>query len=115
MRTPLSQKRQVADKMLAYLKEHNITTCHNSYEMLRKISIAIGEPVHELWKGYELLRTMARLELNSSNGKRGFHVLDYNPLSIALPDRPNVPTCDVHHCPILKILKRQFPSITING
>jgi len=114
MRTTLGQRRATADKMLAYLKEHNISTCHYTYGMLCKISEATGEQLPDLWKAYNLLRTLARLELNSPNGKKGFHVLDYTPILVGLPDRPNIPICDVRHCPVVKLLMQRFP-IEING
>ena len=111
MRTELSYRRRVGDKVLVYLKEHKIATCGNSYKMLRDVSNAINEPLYVVWKSYELLRIMARLELNSPNGRRGFRVLDYTPLAVALPDRPNVAICEVQHCPILRALRRKFPSL----
>jgi hypothetical protein len=94
--------------MLAYLKEHDITSCDNTYNLLTTISETISEPLFMLWKGYELLRIMARIEMNNPNGRKGFHVLDYNPLAIALPDRPNVPICEIKYCPILKMIKRKW-------
>jgi len=115
MITPLTHKRQTADKMLAYLKQHNIISCPNTYKMLCQISEAIGEELPILWKSYELLRIMARLELNSSNGRKGFRVLCFDPLAANLPDRPNIPICEVNHCPILRALKKRFPEITTNG
>jgi len=109
VRTSLSDKRQAADKMLAYLKQHNIATCNNTYTMLCEIAEATGETIYVLWKAYSLLRTMARIQLNSLNGKSGFHVLDYTPISSGLADRPNARICEVSHCPILKALKNKFP------
>jgi len=108
MKTTLSYRRDIADKMLVYLKEHSISSCDNTYKLLTVISDAIDEPLFMLWKGYELLRIMARIEMNSPNGKKGFHVLDYNSLTISLPDRPNVPICEIESCPILKMIQRKF-------
>lgn len=82
--------------------------------MLYEISGTTGEELPDLWKAYNLLRTLARLELNSPNGKKGFRVLDYTPISVGLPDRPNLPICDARRCPVLKLLTRKFPSIEIN-
>jgi len=113
MRTPLSYKRGVADKMLVYLKEQNIVTCADTYKMLSQISEVINEPLHILWKAYELLRPMARLELNSLNGRKGFRVLSYDPLASALPDRPSVLICEAQRCPILKAIRRKFPELSI--
>ena len=110
MGTTLSYRREIADKLLVYLKEHTVSSCDNTYELLKVVSEAIDEPLFVLWKGYELLRIMARIEMNSPNGRKGFHVLDYNPLAIALPDRPSVPVCEARQCPILKMIRRKFPN-----
>lgn len=105
MKTSITYRREVADKILLYLKEHNISSCANSHAMLSEIAEAIDEPLFNLWKAYELLRIMARLELNSPNGKKGFHVLDYSPITSGLPDRPtNIRLCNKDNCPILKLL-----------
>ena len=108
MRTTLSYRREIADKMLAYLKEHDIKSCDNTHDLVTKIAEAIDKPLFNLWKGYELLRIMARIEMNNPNGRKGFHVLDYNPLAVSLPDRPNVPVCEAGSCPILKMIKRKW-------
>jgi len=108
MRTTLSYRRDIADKMLAYLKENDIKSCDNTHTLLTTISEAIDKPLFDLWKAYELLRIMARIEMNNPNGRRGFHVLDYNPLAVSLPDRPNVPVCEARSCPILKMIKRKW-------
>ena len=108
MRTSLSYRREVADKMLVYLKENEISSCDNTYNLLHKISEVIDEPLFMIWRGYELLRIMARIEMNCPNGKKGFRILDYNPLALSLPDRPNVPVCEVMSCPILKMLKKKW-------
>lgn len=111
MRTSVSQRREIADRLLVYLKEHEITSCDNTYNLLHKISDELDQPLFMLWKGYELLRIMARIEMNSPNGRKGFHVLDYNPLAISLPDRPNVPICEPASCPILKMVKRKWGNL----
>jgi hypothetical protein len=108
MRTTLSCRREIADKMLVYLKDNDIKSCDDTHELVTKISEAIDEPLFNLWKAYELLRIMARIEMNNPNGRKGFHVLDYNPLAVSLPDRPNVPVCEVKSCPILKMIKRKW-------
>lgn len=105
------QKREIADKMLVWLKEHEITTCANTYEVLTKCAEAINEPLFNVWKGYELLRILGRIELNNPNGRQGFKVLSYTPLS--LPANPAIPICDVKHCPILKKLVKQFPELEV--
>lgn len=107
-----TQKREVADKILAWLKEHDITTCDNSYKLLSQCSEDIHEPLFNCWKGYELLRILSRIELNSPNGRKGFTVLDSTPLF--LPISPAVPICDITHCPILTKLKRQFPALVVS-
>jgi len=58
---------------------------------------------------------MARIEMNCPNGKKGFHVLDYNPLAISLPDRPNVPICEMRSCPILKMINRKWGVVNVSA
>lgn len=113
MRTPLARKRMIADKMLAYFKGHSVATCRQTYPMLCRVSEAIGEELPDVWKAYNLLREVARLELNSPNGKKGFRVLDYTSISLHVPDRPNLPICEACRCPVLKLLRRTFPTIEI--
>lgn len=113
MKTTLSYRRDIADKVLAYLKDNRITSCGNTHDLLTEISEAIDKPLYDLWKAYELLRIMARIEMNNPNGRKGFHVLDYNPLAVSLPDRPNVPMCEVRSCPILKMIQRKFKGVTL--
>jgi hypothetical protein len=84
----LSDRRVIADKVLVYLKKEHIGSCLDSSKMLDQISDAINEPKYNIWKAYELLRMMARIELNSPNGRKGFKVLDYTPLTLGIPDRP---------------------------
>ncbi len=104
-----SQKRDIADKMLVWLKENNIESCSNTHETLTKCADDINEQLFNAWKGYELLRILGRIEMNHPNNRRGFKVLDTTPLS--LPAKPSVPICDVKHCPILKKLVLQFPDL----
>ncbi len=82
MRLSPLQRKEIADKFLAWLKEKNITTCDKSYTVIEQCSNDLNEQIFELWRGYELLRTMGRIELNCPNGKKGFHVIDYTPLSV---------------------------------
>jgi len=111
----LAKKRQVADRMLAYFKDREIATCPSTYKMLVEVSDAINEPIYNLWKAHAILRMMGRLELNARNGKKGFRVLSYTPLTVGLPDRPEWPICEVKYCPILRLLRRKFPEINIEG
>ncbi len=104
----MSHRREIADKMLVYLKKNNIKSCTKSYEVLEAIAESIDEPLFDVWKGYELLRIMARIELNNPNGRKGFRVLAYNPIALGLPDRPSVPICEAGNCPIWKILNKKW-------
>lgn len=108
-----NQRRDIADKMLLWLKDNGIDNCTNTHETLTQCADGIDEPLFNVWKGYELLRILGRLEPNSPNGRKGFKVVDYNPLS--LPATPAVPICDVRHCPILKKLKLHFPELEVNN
>ena len=81
MRLSPLQRKEIAEKLLAWLKGKNITNCESSYKVIRQCSEEIHEQIYDLWKAYELLRIMGRLELNNPNGKRGFHVIDFTPLA----------------------------------
>lgn len=112
MRTSLTYRREVADKALLYLKGKGITTCGDTSKMLDEVSVAIGEEKFNLWKGFELLRMMGRVEYNNPNGRRGFKVFDYSPLVLGIPDRPSSSAfCDVNTCPVVKTLKKKFPNL----
>ncbi len=79
--TPLRLK-DIAEKFLVWLKDNNISVCPKTYDVIKKCSEEIDEPIYDLWKAYNLLRTMGRIELQNPNGKYGFRVLDYTPLSV---------------------------------
>ncbi len=81
--TPLRRK-EIADKFLTWLKENNISTCDKSYDVIKKCSNEIDEPTYEIWKAYDLLRILGRIELNNPNGRHGFNVLDFSPLSVVV-------------------------------
>jgi hypothetical protein len=106
-----TQKREIADKMLVWLREHGIQTCSNTHDVLSECAVGINEHLYDVWKGYDLLRILGRLELNIPTGRKGFKVLDYSPLF--LPAKPAVPICDIKHCPILKKVLLQFPELDI--
>ena len=79
--TPLRRK-EIAEKFLSWLKEADISKCTRTYDVIKQCSEEIDEPIYEIWKGYDLLRIMGRIELNNPNGRRGFRVLDFTPLSV---------------------------------
>lgn len=79
--TPLKRK-EIAEKFLAWLKVNDISNCKNTYDVIKRCSEEIDEQIYDLWKAYDLLRIMGRIELNNPNGRRGFSVLDYTPLSV---------------------------------
>jgi hypothetical protein len=82
MRLSPLQRKEIAEKVLAWLKERDISICNNSHDILTQCANNINEPLYDLWKAYELLRIMGRIELNNPNGRKGFRVLDYTPLSV---------------------------------
>jgi hypothetical protein len=82
MRLSPSQKKDIADRFLLWLKDNKITTCRSTYNTIKQCSEKINEQIYDLWRAFDLLKTMGRVELNSPNGKYGFYVIDYTPLSI---------------------------------
>lgn len=107
--TPLLRK-EIAEKLLTWLKENKISNCNKTYEVLKQCAEEISEPLYDIWKGYDLLRIMGRIELNNPNGKHGFTVLDFTPLSVVViksEEYQNKVKKDmlVH---ILKTLKRRY-------
>lgn len=75
------QRKELAEKLLAWLKDKGIDDCAKTYDTLRQCGEEIDEPLYDMWKAYELLRIMGRIELKNPNGRRGFRVLDFTPLS----------------------------------
>ncbi len=99
-------KRQVADKLLKWLKDNNIETWVKTYTVFSQASRELEEEIFSLWKAYELLRSMGRIALNCGNGQKGAHVVDYTPL--ANPISEDVVLCNRESCPILKDLSKYF-------
>jgi len=52
-----------------------------TWAMIDQAAKGLQEEIYEVWKGYHLLRTMERIELNSGNGRKGGHVVDFTPLN----------------------------------
>ncbi len=97
-----TKKRQVADKFLNWLKVKNIKTWPKTYAVLGQASEELDEEIFNLWKAYELLRSMGRIVLNCGNGQKGAHVVDYTLL--AKPISEDAVLCNREDCPILKNL-----------
>jgi len=76
------QRKNVAEKFLVWLQDKNISTCPKTYDVIRQASGDIDEEIFHIWRAFELLRIMGRLELHSPNGRKGFKVLDYTPLAV---------------------------------
>ncbi len=97
-----TKKREVADKLLRWLKTNNIETWVKTLPVFVQASEELGEEIFNLWKAYELLRSMGRVALNCGNGKKGAHVVDYTPLALPIPE--GIAVCDKNNCPILKVI-----------
>lgn len=96
------KKRAVADSLLKWLKENSIKTWPKTYTVFLQASEELNEEIFDLWKAYELLRSMGRVALNCGNGRKGAHVVDYTPL--AKPISEDAVLCNRDDCPILKNL-----------
>lgn len=64
----MNQKREVADKMLIWLIDNNQCTWNSSYDLPSRASNDLNEPIYNLWKSYQLLRKLGRIELITSRG-----------------------------------------------
>lgn len=93
-----TEKRVAADKLLAWLKGNNIKTTNDTHKTLSQCRLD-GYQMFDLWKGYEVLRIMGRVELNNPNGRKGFHVLSYKPLAKTLELKSSERICNVDNCP----------------
>ena len=84
MRLSPIQRKDIADKLLSWLKANNISNCPKTYDILRQCSEEIDENLYDLWRAFDLLIILGRIERNNPNGKYGFTVLDYSPLSVVI-------------------------------
>jgi len=100
------QKRETADKFLAYLSKNQIKSWDNTYSMLIEASEALNEEVFNLWKAVDLLLTLNRIERISPTGKKGCRVLSYAPLYMPVPSDAVI--CKRENCPILKAIGEVF-------
>ncbi len=107
------QRKEIAERLLAWLKDKGIDNCANTHDTLQQCGKDIDEPLYDMWKAYELLRIMGRIELNKPNGRRGFRVLDFTPLSV-LVLKTGTFKKEVQKdmlVRILKTLRKQYASI----
>ncbi len=113
MRLSPLQRKELAEKLLMWLKDKGIDDCAKTYDTLRQCGEEIDEPLYDMWKAYELLRIMGRIELKNPNGRRGFRVLDFTPLSVLVLKTDNFKR-EVQKdmlVRILKTLKKGYASI----
>ncbi|MFA5429823.1 MAG: hypothetical protein WC329_01535 [Candidatus Omnitrophota bacterium] len=75
-----TEKRIIADRLLAWLKENELDAWSRAFDMLKKASFALNWEVYDLWKGYDVLLIMGRVERLSSH-KSAARVIDWRPLS----------------------------------
>ena len=101
-----TRKRQVADKLLNWLKDKEIQTWAKTHTVFLQASEELDEEIFNLWKAYELLRSMGRVALNCGNGMKGANVLDYTPLVIPISEEAVL--CNRGNCPILEQLESIF-------
>ena len=109
----LQERRDLADKLLAWLKANNIKRWSNNHDTFSKFAEEAEEHIYlyDVWKAYELLRNTGRIGLNSANGRKGGYVISFVPIS-----KPVGRVIDVHKIKatmlkaILKDLRSQFAS-----
>jgi hypothetical protein len=76
----------IANKMLTYFKENNISSFPNTSDIIRQLSESIHEQPWNCWKGWNLLRDLGKAKLRNPNGKEGGSILDYTLLSVTHND-----------------------------
>lgn len=100
-RSSPTRRRDSADKLLLWLKQHYpYKQWGNTYLILREASEALDEEVYMLWRAFDLLLMLGRVERISPNGKKGCRILSYVPLTKAV--RSDAIICNRKNCPILK-------------
>jgi hypothetical protein len=103
-------KRKLADNLLSYLKITGRTSWPNTHDIMNEASKVLDAPISDIWKAYELLRILGRIELINPNGRQGMRLLDSTPLmlsgiSIEITHYdPTPPLID-----ILQTLKDKYP------
>lgn len=114
-------KRDLADRLLAWLKEvggirysiGGAVTWPNTYGMLMAAAADLDAEVFSLWKAFDLLIVMGRVVRNNPNGKKGGRVLDFSPLAVPLP--PGFHLCEPDHCPVVQAVRRACLEIEKKG
>ncbi len=109
MRLTAAEKRNAATRLLEWLKETGTTNWPNTYEMIQKASSALDEEIYTLWKAFDLLIVLGRLERNSPSGQKGARVEHWTPIEAPAP--AHVVECKPENCPVLETLKKRFPSV----
>ena len=100
------QKRAIAERFLSWLREKNILSWPNTYSIIVRAADALDEEIYNLWKAYDLLVILGRLERISPNGRKGCRVLLYTPLTKPVPNEAII--CNKQNCPILKQIGEIF-------
>ncbi|KKL98739.1 hypothetical protein LCGC14_1821400 [marine sediment metagenome] len=102
------EKRAIAEKFLHWLSENSIKDWPNTYSLIVRAADALDEEVYNLWKAYDLLVILGRLERISPNGRKGCRVLCFTPLTKPVPS--DAILCNKKSCPILKQIGEIFNS-----
>lgn len=78
----LPAKRELADKVLRFLADTHERSWPNTHNIMQRAADSIGVELFEVWKAYDLLRLLGRVELINPNGQRGLRLLDTTPLTM---------------------------------
>jgi hypothetical protein len=97
----------LAGSLLTWLKGIGMETWPNNSKMLEEASDALEVEKYDLWKAFDLLIILGRLERNNPNGRFGGHVANWTPVEQPLP--PSVEVCRPETCPVVKALRDKFP------
>ncbi len=95
-----ARKREIADNFLTYLKDNGIKQWGKTYMLLLELSEILKEEVYDLWKAFDLLVILGRIERINPNGRQGCRVVSYTALTKPVPSDAVI--CKRENCPILK-------------
>lgn len=108
-------KRELANKLIKYLTDkycqpntNVIPVWDNTSKMIHEASEVLNEQPFDIWKVYDLLRVLGRIELNNPNGRKGGRLINNTPVELPLNINKK---CDSKRCPLVKAMFRTFPEL----
>lgn len=105
----LQERRDLADKLLAWLKANKLERWPSNHDVLTKFSGEASEPLYDVWKAHELLRNVGRIGLVCPNGRKGGYIISCTPISKPVEQQFDVSKLKIELLKgILKDLRARF-------